>query len=205
MKVKYFDISSQSLTEKEINAAIFSSEVREDIIHRVVRWQLAKRRSGAHKTKGRSEVSGTTRKPWKQKGTGNARLGSMRAAQCRTGGIIFGPVVRSHEFGLPKRVRALGLRMAITSRLKSEKLVVLKDAILKSCKTKEVVKAFSQFSGSILIIDGGAVDSNFLKASSNIHNINILPTIGANVYDIIKHEHLFITEAGLKSLEERLA
>jgi large subunit ribosomal protein L4 len=172
---------------------------------RVVHWQLSKRRSGNHKIKGMGEVSGTTKKPYKQKGTGNARQGSLRAPQFRTGGVVHGPVVRSHEYSLNKKVRRLGLISALSQKLADNKLVVLDAAVSVGGKTGELAKKFKALGWkSALIIDGGIVDDGFLRASRNIHKLDVLPTIGANVYDILNHDVLAITTAGLEGLKARL-
>ncbi len=206
MKVKLYTIDSKESGEVTLNDAIFGVEPRADILHRVVNWQLAKRRAGTHKTRTISEISGTTKKPWNQKGTGRARAGSLRSAHFRGGATIFGPVVRSHATDLPKKVRALGLKMALSSKAANDSLIILKEAALKSAKTKDFAGIAKKFGWkSVLIIDAETVDGNLKKASSNIHGIDVLPTIGANVYDILRHEKLVITEAAVKKLEERLA
>lgn len=206
MKVKSYTFDSKESGEVTLNKDIFGVTPRADILHRVVEWQRAKRRAGTHKTKTVSEISGTTKKPWNQKGTGRARAGSLRSPQFRGGAAIFGPVVRSHAYSLPKKIRALGLKMALSSKAANNNLVILKDAEFKSAKTKDFTAAVAKFGWkSALIIDGDTVNENLLKASANIHTYNVLPTIGANVLDILKHDTLVITEAGLKKLEERLA
>lgn len=171
---------------------------------RVVHWQLAKRRAGTHKVKGMGEVSGTTKKPYRQKGTGSARQGSLRAPQYRTGGVVHGPVVRDHGYDLPKKVRRLGLISALSQKAAEGKLVVL-DAASGVTKTSELAKKLQGLGwGSALIVDA-SVDENFVRAARNLPKIDILPTIGANVYDILNHEVLAITQAGLEGLKERLA
>jgi large subunit ribosomal protein L4 len=183
---------------------IFSVTPRADIMARVVHWQLAKRRSGNHKTKGLSEVRGTTKKPYKQKGTGNARQGSLRAPQFRTGGRVHGPVVRDHGYSLNKKVRRLGLISALSQKQAEGKLVVL-DAASGHAKTKVLaVKLKALGWASVLIVDQ-QVDENFARASRNIPYVDVLPTIGANVYDILNHDLLAITAAGLEGLKARLA
>jgi large subunit ribosomal protein L4 len=205
MKVKVIDLAGKEASGLTLDKKIFATELREDILRRVVNWQLAKRRSGSRKTKGRSDVSGTTRKPHRQKGTGNARLGSLRAAQCRGGGIVFGPVVRSHGYDLPKKIRKLGLKIALASKLKEGKLVILKDTKAKNEKTKTLFKFFESVKISkALIIEGNECNKVFFKAASNIPNIDVMQQMGANVYDILNHEHLILTEAAVKCLEERL-
>lgn len=183
---------------------IFGAAPRADVMARVVHWQLAKRRAGTHKVKGMGEVSGTTKKPYRQKGTGSARQGSLRAPQYRTGGVVHGPVVRDHGYDLPKKVRRLGLISALSQKAAEGKLVVL-DAASGVTKTSELAKKLQGLGwGSALIVDA-SVDENFVRAARNLPKIDILPTIGANVYDILNHEVLAITQAGLEGLKERLA
>nr|WP_298798350.1 50S ribosomal protein L4 [uncultured Acetobacter sp.] len=183
---------------------LFGAAPRADVMARVVHWQLAKRRAGTHKVKGMGEVSGTTKKPYRQKGTGSARQGSLRAPQYRTGGVVHGPVVRDHGYDLPKKVRRLGLISALSQKAAEGKLVVL-DAASGVTKTSELAKKLQGLGwGSALIVDA-TVDENFVRAARNLPKIDILPTIGANVYDILNHEVLAITQAGLEGLKERLA
>ncbi|MBH9973244.1 50S ribosomal protein L4 [Commensalibacter melissae] len=182
---------------------IFGIEPRQDIMARVVHWQLAKRRSGNHKIKGRGEVSGTTKKPYRQKGTGNARQGSLRGPQFRTGGIVHGPVVRDHGYDLPKKVRRLGLISALSQKLAEGKLVVI-DGANNTAKTSELAAKLKVLGwNSTLIIDAN-IDENFGRAVRNIASVDILPTIGANVYDILNHDILAITRAAVDGLKERL-
>lgn len=182
---------------------IFGIEPRQDIMARVVHWQLAKRRSGNHKIKGRGEVSGTTKKPYRQKGTGNARQGSLRGPQFRTGGIVHGPVVRDHGYDLPKKVRRLGLISALSQKLAEGKLVVIDEAN-NTVKTSELAAKLKVLGwNSTLIIDAN-IDENFGRAVRNIASVDILPTIGANVYDILNHDILAITRAAVDGLKERL-
>lgn len=183
---------------------IFGATPRSDIMARVVLWQLAKRRAGTHKVKGMGEVSGTTRKPYKQKGTGNARQGSLRAPQFRTGGAVHGPVVRSHGYDLPKKVRRLGLISALSQKLADGKLIVL-DAATGNAKTAELAKKLKVLGWNSALIVDGAVDEGFLRAARNIPKIDVLPSVGANVYDILNHDVLAITRAGVEGLKERLA
>lgn len=183
---------------------LFGAAPRADVMARVVHWQLAKRRAGTHKVKGMGEVSGTTKKPYRQKGTGSARQGSLRAPQYRTGGVVHGPVVRDHGYDLPKKVRRLGLISALSQKAAEGKLVVL-DTASGVTKTSDLAKKLQGLGwGSALIVDA-SVDENFVRAARNLPKIDILPTIGANVYDILNHEVLAITQAGLEGLKERLA
>lgn len=206
MKLDIINLDKKSVGSVDVSDAIFGVEVRGDIMHRVVRWQLAKRQAGTHKTKVVSEVSGTTKKPYKQKGTGSARQGSLRSAQMRGGGIIFGPVVRSHAFSLPKKIRMLGLRSALSAKAKDGKLVVIENADGgKESKTKTLVAQLKKLGWkSALIVDGAQVDEGFARAARNIPGIDVLPTQGANVYDILRRDTLVLTKAALEKLEERL-
>jgi large subunit ribosomal protein L4 len=183
---------------------IFATSPRADIMARVVHWQLAKRRAGTHKTKGMGEVSGTTRKPYRQKGTGNARQGSLRAPQFRTGGIVHGPVVRDHGYSLPKKVRRLGLISALSQKQADGKLVVL-EAANGTARTKELAAKLKTLGWKSALIVDRTVDEGFQRASRNIPHVDVLPTIGANVYDILNHDVLAITAAGVEALKERLA
>lgn len=183
---------------------IFAVSPRADIMARVVHWQLAKRRAGTHRTKGMGEISGTTKKPFRQKGTGSARQGSLRAPQFRTGGVVHGPVVRDHGYDLPKKVRRLGLISALSQKAADGKLVVL-DTANGVSKTREVAAKLKALGWSSALIVDGAVDEQFARAVANLPKIDVLPTIGANVYDILNHDVLVITRAGLEGLKERLA
>ncbi len=206
MKLDIINLDKKNVGSVDVSDAIFGAEVRGDIMHRVVRWQLAKRQAGTHKTKVVSEVSGTTKKPYKQKGTGSARQGSLRSAQMRGGGVIFGPVVRSHAFSLPKKIRALGLKSALSAKAKDGKLVVIDSAAGgKDAKTKKLDAQFKKLGWkSVLIIDGAQVDEGFARAARNIPGIDVLPSQGANVYDILRRDTLVLTKAALEKLEERL-
>ena len=205
MQIDIKTLDNGSAGSAELPDELFMATPRRDIIARVVHWQMAKRRAGTHKTKGMGEVSGTTRKPYKQKGTGNARQGSLRAPQFRTGGVVHGPVVRSHAYDLPKKVRRLGLISALSLKQAEGKLIVLDSAIGGSGKTKELVAKMKALGWTSTLIVDRAVDPAFLRASANIVGLNILPTMGANVYDIIRHDVLVLTSAGVEGLKERLA
>jgi large subunit ribosomal protein L4 len=188
----------------ELPDEIFAVSPRADIMARVVHWQQARRRAGTHKVKGMGEVQGTTKKPYKQKGTGNARQGSLRAPQFRTGGVVHGPVVRSHGYDLPKKVRRLGLISALSQKQAEGKLVVL-DAASGGGKTKDLAAKLKALGWASALIIDRAVDEGFLKASRNILGVDVLPTVGANVYDILRHDVLAVTAAGVEGLKERLA
>lgn len=206
MKAEVKTLDNEPAGEIELNDAIFGIAPRVDILHRVVTWQQAKRRSGNHKVQERSEVSGSTAKIWKQKGTGRARHGNRKAPQFRGGGVAFGPRVRDHAHKLPKKIRSLGLKCALSAKQADGTLVVLDDAKLDAPKTKllnEKLKALG--TERILIIDGDAVDANLKLAIGNVHSASALPAAGANVYDILKHDTLALTKAAVASLEARLS
>lgn len=204
MKVEVFDSGYCSAGVIELSDELFSLDPREDILSRVVRWQLAKRRAGTHKTKTISMVSGTGKKSVRQKGSGGARHGARRGTQFRGGGIVFGPVPRSYEYNLQKKVRRLGLRMAIADKIKSGELFVLTDLNLASYKTKIFTKVFeTKGIKSALFVDS-LVDKNVLNALSNHRNFDVIPQIGLNVYDILRKDHLIMTQAAVESLEMRL-
>src|SRR5215471_16296727 len=204
MKASVITLDNAPAGEIELDEQVFGLPVRKDILARMVNWQLAKRRAGTHKTKGLSEISGTTKKPYKQKGTGRARQGSLRSPQFRGGAVIFGPVVRSHEFGLQKKVRRLGLKTALSAKQAEGKLVVVDEARLDEAKTKALRARFAALGwGSVLIIDG-AVNENFARAARNLPKVDVLPEQGANVYDILRRDTLVLTRAAVQQLEARL-
>jgi large subunit ribosomal protein L4 len=199
------NLDNEQVGDIELDDAVFGLPLRRDILARVVNWQLAKRRAGTHKTKGISEIQGTTRKPYKQKGTGRARQGSLRSPQFRGGATIFGPVVRSHEFSLQKKVRRLGLKTALSAKLGEGKLVIIDTARADESKTK-ALRARLEALGwdSVLIIDGPAVDENFARAARNLPRVDVLPQQGANVFDILRRDMLVLTRAAVEHLEARL-
>ena len=206
MQTPVITLENTKAGEIELPEALFGATPRADIMARVVHWQLAKRRAGTHKAKGMGEVSGTTKKPYRQKGTGNARQGSLRAPQYRKGGVVHGPVVRDHGYSLNKKVRRLGLISALSQKAAEGKLVVLENAALAAdAKTSSMaakVKALGW--KSVLVVDVAA-DENFARCVRNLPKVQVLPTIGANVYDILNHEVLAVTRAGVEALKERLA
>ena len=204
MQIAITTLAGGTAGTAELPDEIFATTPRPDIMARVVHWQQAKRRAGTHRTKGMGEVSGTTKKPYKQKGTGNARQGSLRAPQFRTGGVVHGPVVRDHGYDLPKKVRRLGLISALSQKQADGKLVVL-DAADGATKTRELAKTFSALGWTSALIVDEAIDVGFLRASRNLIGIDVLPTVGANVYDILRHDVLAVTTAGLAGLKARLA
>lgn len=205
MKATVKNLNNEVVGEIDLADSVFGVPVRADILARMVNWQLAKRRAGTHKTKDVSEVSGTGKKPYRQKGTGRARQGSLRSPQFRGGAVIFGPVVRSHAHDLTKKVRKLALRTALAAKQADGKLVVLDVARADSHKTKALA---SQLKGlglsSALIIDGANLDVNFIRAAANIPLIDVLPEQGANVYDILRRDTLVLTRNAVEQLEARL-
>lgn len=204
MEVEIKTLDNGSAGTAELPEAIFGATPRGDIMARVVHWQLARRRAGTHRTKGMGEVSGTTKKPYRQKGTGNARQGSLRAPQFRTGGVVHGPVVRDHGYDLPKKIRRLGLISALSQKQAEGKLVVL-EAASGTTKAAALAKQLKVLGWSSALIVDRAVDEGFLRAARNLPRIDVLPTVGANVYDILNHDVLAITREGLEGLKERLA
>jgi large subunit ribosomal protein L4 len=205
MKSKVVTLDNKAAGDIDLDEAVFGADVRKDILARMVNYQLAKRRAGTHKAKTRSDVSGTTHKPFRQKGTGRARQGSIRAAQFRGGGIIFGPVVRDHGHDLPKKVRKLALKSALSSKQADGKLIILDEVTLKDGKTKALIEKLGKLGLSNALIVGGAqIDSNFARAAKNIAMIDVLPTQGANVYDILRRDMLVLTREAVETLEARL-
>lgn len=192
MKFEVKNLEGQNVGSVELDESIFNAVVRKDIMARVINWQLAKRRAGTHAVKNRSDVSGTTKKAWKQKGTGRARHGSLRGVQFRKGGRAFGPVVRDHGYDLPKKIRKMGLLSALSLKAKTGKLVVVEDIKMENTKTKDLLGKIESFGfKSALFVTGTEVDTNFALASRNIYTVDVLPTIGANVYDILKKDTWF--------------
>lgn len=189
----------------DLDEALFGLEPRADILHRVVRWQRNNAQAGTHKVKTRSEVSYSTKKIYRQKGTGGARHGSRKAPIFRKGGIYKGPTPRSHGHDLTKKFRKLGLRHALSAKAASGNLVIIEDAKLAEAKTALLAKAVKEQGWKrVLVIDGSDVDANFKAAAANLAGVDVLPTIGANVYDILKRDTLVITKAGVEALEARL-
>lgn len=205
MKATIKNLNNEAVGEIELSDAVFGLPARTDLLARMVNWQLAKRRSGNHKTKGISEISGTTKKPYSQKGTGRARQGSIRSPQFRGGATIFGPVVRSHAHDLTKKVRKLALKTALSAKAAEGKLIVLEAAAAETHKTKDLAARLATLGlTSALIIDGSNLDENFAKASRNIPLIDVLPEQGANVYDILRRDTLVLTRNAVEQLEARL-
>lgn len=205
MKADVIKLDAGKAGSVELDDAIFGLEPRADILHRVVRWQRARAQAGTHKVKGRSEVSYSTKKIYKQKGTGGARHGDKGAPIFRHGGTYKGPTPRSHAHDLPKKFRALGLKHALSAKAASGNLVILDNANMTEAKTSVLAKAVRDLGWKrVLIIDGAAVDANFAMAARNIEGVDVLPTMGANVYDILRRDTLVITKAGIEALEARL-
>lgn len=204
MKLDIKTLDGAAAGSVDLSDAIFGLEPRADILHRVVRWQLAKRRAGTHDVKNRSEIWRTGKKIYKQKGSGGARHSSQRVNLFRGGGRSFGPTPRSHEHDLPKKVRALGLKLALSAKAKSGALIVLDQAAVGEAKTKAMAARFAKLGvSSALFVDGAAVDKNFALAARNIPHVDVLPIQGINVYDILRRDTLVLTKAAVDALEAR--
>jgi large subunit ribosomal protein L4 len=200
------NLAAEDVGEVELSDAVFGVEVRRDILHRVVVWQLAKRRAGTHKVKTRAEINRTGAKIYKQKGTGRARHGSRRPNIFRGGGVAHGPQPRDHAIDLPKKVRALGLRCALSSKAAEGKLLVLDEATLAEPKTKALQGALAKLGlGSALVITGAEIERNFDLAARNLPLLDVLPAQGLNVYDILRRDTLVLTQDAVRRIEERLA
>lgn len=205
MKCDVITLENKGAGSIDLDDAVFGANVRADIMARVVNWQLAKRRSGNHKTKTIGEIRGSTAKPWNQKGTGRARSGSKRATQWVGGQTVFGPVVRSHAFRLNKKVRKLGMLSALSSKQAEGKLIVIDEAKLTEPKTKVLAAQLSALGlSSALIVAGPEVDENFKRAIANIPRIDVMPQQGANVYDILRRDTLVLTKDAVDHLVGRL-
>jgi large subunit ribosomal protein L4 len=205
MKADVIKLDAKKAGSVELSDEIFGLEPRADILHRMVRYQLAKRQAGTHKVKTRSETSYSTKKIYRQKGTGGARHGSRNAPIFRGGGVYKGPTPRSHAHDLTKKFRKLGLKHALSAKVAAGELVILDNADLKEAKTKTLAKAIRDLGWKrTLIIDGAEVNENFALAARNIDSVDVLPSMGANVYDILRRDTLVLTQAGLEALEARL-
>ncbi|HEY8696451.1 MAG TPA: 50S ribosomal protein L4 [Rhizomicrobium sp.] len=205
MKTKVLNLDNKSAGEIDLKDEIFGLEPRADLIQRVVVWQLAKRRAGTHKVLTRGEINRTKKKVYKQKGTGQARHGARSAPLFVGGAKAMGPVQHSHEFDLPKKVRALGLRHALSSKARDGAIVVLEDATAKAVKTNDLAKRFDKLGvGNALVVDG-EFDKNFQMSARNLAHISILPAAGLNVYDVMRRDTLVLTRAAIKAIEERLS
>lgn len=205
MKCDVISLENKKVGSVDLDETIFGLQVRADLLARAVNWQLAKRRAGTHKTKGRSEVSGGGKKPFNQKGGGRARQGTSRAPQMRGGGIVFGPTPRSYAHALPKKVRALALKTALSAKQAEGKLIIVDNVDLDAPKTGPLAKTLAGLGwGSTLLIDGASVNENFARAASNLVGVDVLPSQGANVYDILRRDTLVLTQAAVEKLVERL-
>ena len=205
MKAKVVTLDNKAAGDIELDEKVFGVDVRKDILSRMVNYQLAKRRAGTHKVKTRGEISGTTAKPFRQKGTGRARQGSARATQFRGGATVFGPVVREHGHKLPKKVRRMALRCALSAKQANGKLVVLDDMTLAEGKTKVLADKLEKLGvADALVVGGAEVDENFTRAAKNIALVDVLPIQGANVYDILRRDTLVLTREAVETLEARL-
>ena len=206
MKHEIVNLQNQKVGDIELSGSIFEQPIRVDILSRVVEWQLAKRRSGNHQTKEIADISGTTKKMYRQKGTGGARHGSKRAPQFRGGSVIFGPVVRSHAYRLPKKVRQLGLKSVLSSKLQSGDIIVVDSFEINQPKTKDLKAVLAQFgTENMLLIDVDTARlTNTALAAGNVIGFDLLPQIGANVYDILRKEKLILPVDAVKALEARL-
>ncbi len=206
MKVKVTNLENKDAGEIELSDSVFGVPVRPDLLHRAVRWQLAKRQAGTHSSKTVGEISGTTRKPWNQKGSGRARASSLRSPQFRGGAVIFGPTPRSHAHKLPKKVRRLALLSALSSKQAEGKLHVLDSASLKDGKTAALAGHLAKLklTSTVLLIDGPEIDKNLAFAARNLVGFDVLPQQGANVYDILRRDTLILTRSAIEHLEARL-
>ncbi|BAO99519.1 50S ribosomal protein L4 [Wolbachia endosymbiont of Cimex lectularius] len=203
MECKLVNLSNDNIGIAQLNPSIFSVKQKLSILHDIVKWQLAKRRAGTHKAKGISDVSGTTAKPYSQKRTGRARQGSLRSPQFRGGGVIFGPVVRSHAYSLNKKVRKFGLKVALSLKYFNNQLIILDNLNIDVKKTSEMCKYIKNFKFSSFLIVGDYGDG-LLRSTRNLHHVNLIKPIGLNVFDILNHECIMLTSDALKYLEGRL-
>jgi large subunit ribosomal protein L4 len=205
MKLAVKDLQNKEVGQIELDKSIFGIEVRQDILHAMVNYQLNKRRAGTHKVQTRADVTGTGKKPWRQKGTGSARAGDLKRPQDIGGGVVFGPVVRSHATGMPKKARKLALKTALSSKAKDGKLIVLNNLTAKDHKTKAMAQALTKMGiESALIVGGKEIDVNFARATANLPRIDVVPSQGANVYDIIRRDILILTQDAVNELTETL-
>jgi large subunit ribosomal protein L4 len=205
MKLNVVNFDNKDLGTIDVTDTVFGAPQRKDILARVVHWQLAKRRAGTHKTKGISDIQGTTKKPFPQKGGGRARQGSLRSPQFRGGAVIFGPVVRDHGYSLPKKVRRLAMRTALSAKQAEGKLVIIDDAKIAGAKTSALATSLRKFGwSSVLIVDGREMNGDLVRAAANIPHVDVLPSQGANVYDILRRDVLVLTKSAVEQLEARL-
>ena len=205
MQVNIINFDGKAVGKIDLQDSIFGLDARADILHRVVTWQRAKSRAGTHAVKTVSDVAGSGKKAFKQKKTGNARQGERYNVHMRGGGVVHGPVVRDHSIDLPKKIRALGLKMALSSKVKEGALVVIDSEKVSAAKTATVAKQLKKLNiVSALFVGADTLDENFKKSAANINNVDVLPTVGLNVLDILKHEKLVLTADAVKAIETRL-
>jgi large subunit ribosomal protein L4 len=202
--IPVYDSKNKKIDEKILKDEIFGQEPDSSVIHEVIVWQMAKRRAGTASTLRKDEVRGGGKKPWKQKGTGNARSGSNRSPVWRGGGSVFGPKPRDYSYDIPKKLKKLALCMALSDKCKADRLVIIRDFEIEKIKTKDFITLLSNFDAkkSLVILD--EYDNNLILSSRNIPNVKVLPKEGLNTYDIIKYEYLFIKESAIAQIEERL-
>jgi len=206
MQIDIINFDGKKTGTAELSDAIFGLEPRADILHRVVTWQRANARQGTHLVKTVSDVAGSSRKAFKQKKTGRARQGEKQNVHMRGGGVVHGPVLRSHAIDLPKKIRSLGLKMALSSKVKEGSLIILDSEKVKEAKTGAMAKTLGKLKlDSVLFVGAETIDTNFKKSIANIPYIDVLPTMGLNVLDIIKHKNLVLTADAVKAIEKRLA
>ncbi len=205
MKLDVITLEAGKAGDIDLSDDIFGLEPRADLLHRVVRWLRAKAQQGTHSVLGKSDVSYSTKKIYRQKGTGGARHGSRKAPIFRHGGVYKGPTPRSHAFDLPKKVRALGLKHALSAKVAAGELVIVDNLNIAEAKTSAVAKAVKENGWKrVLVIDGAEVNENFARAARNLEGVDVLPSMGANVYDILRRDTLVLTRAGVEALEARL-
>ncbi|MEK9832901.1 MAG: 50S ribosomal protein L4 [Rhodospirillaceae bacterium] len=205
MKLKVVNLENKAAGEIDLDDGVFGAPIRKDLLARAVNYQLAKRRQGTHKTKTRGEINGSTARPWRQKGTGRARAGDRKAGHWRGGQTTFGPMPRDYAMDLPKKVRKLALKTALSSKQAEGKLIVLDAASASEPKTKAVAAQLKALGlSSALIVDGTEIDRNFQLAARNIPGVDLLPQQGANVYDILRRDTLVLTRQAVEQLQERL-
>ncbi|MCC5997115.1 MAG: 50S ribosomal protein L4 [Oceanicaulis sp.] len=207
MKIDVIKLDAGKAGSVDLNAEIFGiADIRADLLQRCVKWQLSRRQAGTHKTKERSEIARTKKKMYKQKGTGGARHGARSAPLFVGGGVAHGPRVRSHATDLPKKVRALALRHALSAKAGGKQLIVLDEARLDAPRTRDLAERFAKLGlTNALIIDGETLDENFARAARNLPRIDVLPAQGLNVYDVLRRDTLVLTRAALDKINERLA
>ncbi|MBR4507841.1 MAG: 50S ribosomal protein L4 [Alphaproteobacteria bacterium] len=205
MQVKIINFDGKEVGKIDLQDSIFGLDARADILHRVVTWQRAKSRAGTHAVKTVSDVAGSGKKAFKQKKTGNARQGERYNVHMRGGGVVHGPVVRDHSIDLPKKIRALGLKMALSSKAKEDSLIIIDSEKLKAAKTNAFAKQLKKLGlNSALFVGADNLDDNFKKSAANINNVDVLPVIGLNVLDILNHDKLVLTADAVKAVEGRL-